>query len=109
MLGKEPYLSLGDDCFLDLAKEIMVKDDFPVALSRIQFRILYYLGLNLGIPVTNQELIRFAWGEDSFISVGELYVYINRIRQRLEDDRRKPQYLFCLRGVGYVLYPRTKL
>jgi len=108
MLGDRPFLSLGDDCYLDLTKEIMIKDEFPIALSRIQFRLVYCLGLNLGTPVTNDELIKFAWGDDAFINRGELYVYINRIRQRLENDWRKPQYLFSLRGVGYVLYPRQK-
>jgi len=104
---RQPIL-LGENCYLDVENEILVKDNLPIALSRIQFRLLYYLTLHLGHPVSDQHLISYGWGTEAFISRNDLYVYINRLRQRIEDDPKKPECLLSLRGVGYVLYPRKK-
>ncbi len=104
---RQPIL-LGEECYLDVEKEILVKDDLPIALSRIQFRLLYYLANHMGQPVSDQYLISYAWGTDAFVSRNDLYVYINRLRQRLEDNPKLPECLLSLRGKGYVLYPRRR-
>jgi DNA-binding response OmpR family regulator len=106
--NKQPIL-LGDEKFyLDVEKKVLVKDNLPIALSRIQFRLLYYLAQYLGNPVSDQELISYAWGSDTCVSRDNLYVYINRLRQKIEDNPKKPECLLSLRGIGYVLYPRRK-
>ena len=99
-------IPLGDNCYLDVDKEVIVKDKLPIALSRVQFRLLYYLANKLGQPVFNHELTAYAWGSEAFVSRNDLYVYINRLRQRLEDNPKKPTCLLSLRGLGYILYPR---
>lgn len=105
MKSREPIL-LGDRFYLDIEKEILSKDGLPIALSRIQFRLLHYLAQHLGQPVKDVDLINYAWGTEAFVSRNDLYVYINRLRQRLEDNPKRPQCLMSLRGIGYVLYPR---
>lgn len=102
---RQPII-LGEKCYLDVENEILVKDNLPIALSRIQFRLLYYLAQHLGQPVSDQELANYAWGTEAFISKSALYVNINRLRQRLEDNPKMPKCLMSLRGSGYVLYPR---
>lgn len=104
---REPIL-LGKKCYLDVEKEIIVKDNLPISLSRIQFRLLYYLAQHMGQPVSDQQLVNYAWGTEAFVSRNDLYVYINRLRQRLEDNPKKPECLLSLRGIGYVLYLRKK-
>jgi DNA-binding response OmpR family regulator len=101
-------IELGGNCYLDLVRETLVRDGLAIALSRTQFRLLYVLARNLGHPVTTRELIRYVWGYEELIDRNDLYVYICRIRQRLEDDPRKPQYLLSLRGMGYILFPIDK-
>lgn len=96
-------IRIGADCYLDLFRETLVKDGLPIVLSRTQFRIIYLLAQNLGQPVSYQDLIIYARG-DEYFSKDELYVFINRIRHKLEKNPKKPQYLLSVRGVGYVLY-----
>ncbi|MEA4901025.1 winged helix-turn-helix domain-containing protein [Desulfitobacterium sp.] len=103
-MNRRENIPLGRNCYLDAEREILVKNNLPIALSRIQFRILYYLAQHMGQPVTDKELINYAWGTDSFVSRNDLYVCINRLRQRLEDNPKKPNSLLSLRGKGYVLY-----
>jgi len=40
------------------------------------------------------------WGE-SIIDENAIMVYINRLRQKIEDDPSKPQYIQTVRGLGY--------
>ncbi|WP_376767972.1 winged helix-turn-helix domain-containing protein [Neobacillus endophyticus] len=107
-MHKNNHLPIGEECYLDLELEVLVKDEFKISLSRLQFRILFYLATKLNQCVKYEELINFTWGSDSFITKQQLYVYINRIRERIEDNPRKPKCLFSVRGGGYVLYPRRK-
>lgn len=99
-------ISLGSNCLLDIEKEILIKDNLPIALSRIQFRILHYLSMNLGQPVPEIQLIKYVWGSDEYISRNNLHVNINRLRHKLEDNPRKPMCLLSIRNIGYVLYQR---
>ena len=104
--GDKLYLS--DNCYIDLEQEMVVKNTLPTPLSRIQFRILRYLVQHMGHPVSSEDLIRYTWGPANLVSKDELYVYINRIRDRIEDDRRNPRYLLSVRGMGYLLHARDE-
>lgn len=104
----EKFLTLGPGLSLDCGREVLIKDNLPIALSRIEFRILYCLAQKLGEPMSSKAVTSFAWGSDAFISRNDLYVYINRLRQKLEDNPAKPACLLSLRGVGYVLFARSK-
>ncbi|MEK4360623.1 helix-turn-helix domain-containing protein [Paenibacillus sp. FSL M7-1455] len=105
---EESILPLGDDCYLDVEREILYKDALPCSLSRLQFRLLYRLGMDLERIVPSEELIAFAW-MNSLIERHELHVFINRIRRKLEDNPSCPKCLLSVRGAGYVLFPRKKV
>ncbi|WP_429844398.1 winged helix-turn-helix domain-containing protein [Brevibacillus sp. FIR094] len=101
-------ISLGEDCYLDIEQEVIVKDGMESALSRTMFKVLRYLAEKIGEERTPTELIRRGWGKNSTIQKDALYVVIKRIRERLEDDPSKPQCLVSNYGKGYVLYLRKK-
>lgn len=105
---KGQQISFGDECFLDFDQQVLIKDKHHIALSRIQFRLLQYLAMNIGKIIPSEELISYVWGTNCLVNKDELYVYINRVRNRLEDNPRKPKCLLSLRGTGYILYPRKK-
>lgn len=102
----ENIIDLGANHYLALSRAVYMKDGIPVSLSMIQFRIIYRLAHNLGEIIDSKQLIEFAWGPDSYITKQELWVYINRIRRKIEDDARAPRYLLTVYGTGYVLHPR---
>ena len=45
-------------------------------------------------------LYDLVWG-DSLVYDNSIMVYINRLRQKVEDDPEKPTYIQNIRGVGY--------
>lgn len=95
---------LDKDLYIDLLRESLVKNGVIVHFSRIQFRIISLLANYIGKITSSEELIQHAWGPDSLITIEELYVYISRIRRKLEECSVKPKYLLTVRGRGYILY-----
>ncbi len=101
---KVVQIQVGDSCYLDVFREVLIKSGLVIKLSRPQFRLLHLLAKNLGHPVTSADLISYAWRGEEYIDKNSLYVCIGRIRQILEKDPRNPKCLISLRKVGYILF-----
>jgi len=66
-----------------------------------EFRLLEYLATHRGRVLTRDQLLDAVWKETPFVTPRSIDVYIRRLREKLEDDPRHPQYLKTLRGIGY--------
>ncbi len=53
--------------------------------------------------VTSRQLLREAWGPDRVGASGPLRVCIKGLRDKLEPDPRRPQFLVTEAGLGYRL------
>jgi two-component system KDP operon response regulator KdpE len=71
-----------------------------ISLTSTEFRLLHLLVKNRGTVVAHQTLERALWGEqvDSSRLVKK---YVQRLRQKLEDDAREPCWVASVHGVGY--------
>jgi len=72
-------------------------------LTPIEYGILVTLMRNSGKVVTHDELLRAVWG-DNYTGKGDfsvLRVNISRLRQKLEDNPRRPGYVVTVPGQGY--------
>lgn len=49
---------------------------------------------------SKEMLYEMVWGE-SIVDENAVMVYINRLRQKIEDDPSNPQYIRTVRGLGY--------
>jgi DNA-binding response OmpR family regulator len=96
----EPALQVGD-LFLDFVSNRVMLSNKEILLSDTEYRLLCYLARNAGRIVTRDQILERIWGEEY---VGEdhlLHVTIGRLRQKLEDQARKPRYILTRRGIGY--------
>jgi len=76
----------------------------PVYLTEAESAMLARLAMNVGQPVTRDELS--ALGESAANAQSRLVdVQITRLRRKIEDDPKFPRYLQTVRGRGYVLQP----
>jgi two-component system KDP operon response regulator KdpE len=73
----------------------------PLKLTPTEFRLLTILLRRLGHVVSHEDLIREVWGTDKEVSIGSLKLYIHYLRQKIEDNPRKPRYLLAEWGIGY--------
>jgi DNA-binding response OmpR family regulator len=103
VITKETVIALGNNCFLNSDKEVLIKDGLKIALSRTQFRILLYLADHIGACVAYEDLMHYIWGEESKCCKDELYVYINRLRKLIENNPNSPRRLVSMHGIGYTL------
>ena len=55
-----------------------------------------------GQVFTKEQLYIQVWNE-AVVDDNTITVYVKRIRNKIEDDPKQPQYLKTVRGIGYVL------
>ena len=67
-----------------------------------EFDLLYFLYLHKGQVFTKEQLYIQVWNE-TVVDDNTITVYVKRIRNKIEDDPKQPQYLKTVRGIGYVL------
>ena len=67
------------------------------------FQLLLFFCKNPNRIFSKSELYERVWGEDMFSDDNTVTVHIHRIRERIERDPSKPQYLVNVRGIGYKL------
>lgn len=73
----------------------------PVDLTPKEFQILAYMSSHPGEVFTREQLLSFVWGENYVGELTSIAVFIRKIRQKIEDDPSKPQYLQTVWGIGY--------
>jgi len=88
---------------IDLTRSCIVIGNETHAISPIQTRILEILFRNIGKPVSYEKLIEYAWNGSKRITKHSLYVYIHRLRWKLEQKPSRPRLLLSVHGFGYVL------
>lgn len=75
--------------------------DVLLSLSPKEFELLRFLMEHQGQVFSRQTLLDRVWGEDAFVEERTIDVHIHWLREKIEADLRKPQYLLTVRGVGY--------
>lgn len=79
----------------------------PVVLSTLEFRLLYYLAARPNKVFSRDQLLDAVWGTERFVTPRSVDVYMRRLREKIELDPQKPQYLKTVRGAGYLFETRA--
>lgn len=66
-----------------------------------EFDLLTFLAQNPNHVFTKEELFQKIWGMESVGDVATVTVHIKKIREKVESDTSKPQYIETIWGVGY--------
>ncbi len=72
-----------------------------VRLTYVEFEILTSLAGAPGRVMTREMLLEQVWGDSAYRDPRTIDVHIRHLREKLEADPRRPEYLFTVRGVGY--------
>lgn len=81
-------------------REIWVNNEL-VKLRPTEYRLLYHLVQNSGWVLTYDQILSRVWGYEYRDEPHYVRLYINYLRQKLEDDPANPKYFLTERGVGY--------
>ena len=72
-------------------------------LSRTEYKLLHTLAQNVGRVMTHELLLERVWGAEYNREVDFIWVYISRLRRKIEADPRHPRYILTIPDVGYKL------
>jgi two-component system KDP operon response regulator KdpE len=72
-----------------------------VQLRPTEFRLLYHLATNPGVVLSHETLLSRVWGPEYRDASHYVRLYINYLRQKIEEDPANPHYILTERGVGY--------
>jgi two-component system KDP operon response regulator KdpE len=75
----------------------------PVPLSRTELKLLRVLAARPGAVLAHEELLERVWGPAYHDATNFLWVYVRRLRKKIEADPSAPQYILTVPGVGYRL------
>lgn len=96
----EEHISRGE-ISMDLERhETSVRGQL-VDLTPIEFNLLVYLMQHAGKVLSHRDILQNVWGPEYGHEVEYLRVYMGHLRQKVETDPLKPEYILTERGIGY--------
>lgn len=79
------------------------KSGEEVCLSVTEFKLLLALAREEGRVLTREALVRKAWGYDFLGSSRLVDMTIARLRSKIEERPKHPEFVLTVRGIGYLL------
>lgn len=98
----EQIVSFGD-VRVNITSRTVEKNGRPVQLSLREFDLLAYLCEHINTVVEKDRIFAQVWGAFSEVEPSTLAVHIRWLREKLESDPAKPEFIKTVRKVGYVL------
>ncbi len=94
-------IDVDDSLKLDFGRrEVWLKGKL-IKLRPTEYRLLYHLVQNAGWVMTYDQILTKVWGYEYRDEPHYVRLYINYLRQKLEEDPANPKYILTERGVGY--------
>lgn len=84
------------------AKEVRIHGQ-PIKLTPIEYKITELLLKNAGRVFSIQEIYELVWNEEAYNAENIVAVHIRKIREKIEEDPKKPRYLKVVWGLGYKI------
>ena len=75
----------------------------PLTLTRKEFELLTYFVQNNGMILSRDQLLSAVWDYDFAGDTRIVDVHVARLRDKLEVDKKNPQYIHTVRGFGYKM------
>lgn len=100
--GQEKKLSFAN-IIVNITSRSVTKNGKELSLSLREFDLLAYLCEHKNIAIPKDKLLSEVWGAFSMVEASTLTVHIRWLREKLEDNPAKPQYIKTVWGVGYIL------
>ncbi|GAA0787870.1 response regulator transcription factor [Hathewaya limosa] len=98
--SKKDVITIGD-LVLDKEGFSLKKNGEEVQLTSTEYKIVELFMTNPNKVFTKKNLFESVWNEPYFYEDNAIMVHISKVREKIEDDTKSPQYLKTIRGLGY--------
>jgi DNA-binding response OmpR family regulator len=106
-VGERNCLKTGE-LLLDREACVLYKRGEAVNLTFTEFRITEYLMAQMGRVFTKQQIFEHVWGETYFGDENAVRVHMSNLRDKVENDPKRPEYIKTIRGLGYKIERMSK-
>lgn len=86
---------------LDLDTGQVYKRGIEISLTPTELSILKLLWQNKGIVFKIDTIYERVWNQEYISNNNTVMVHIRKLREKIEDNPRTPEYIFTVWGVGY--------
>lgn len=101
--GEADRLMVGD-LLIDQTSGRVHRGEHEILLTPIEFRLLVYLARHSGQALTRAQIFESVWGASSEMdSERTINVHIRRLREKVELDPSRPEWILTVPGIGYRL------
>ena len=87
--------------FMDIDSHKIFVNEEEIQLTAKEYELLRLFVTNKGRVFTREELLDKLWGYDYYGDTRTIDVHVRHLREKLETDSKKPEYIKTVRGVGY--------
>lgn len=99
--SEEGVIEADEHLKMDFGRREIRLDGELVKLRPTEYRLLYHLVQNAGWVLTYDQILSKVWGYEYRDEPHYVRLYVNYLRQKLEQDPANPKYILTERGVGY--------
>lgn len=98
--------SIEHGCFrYDTSSLRFYKNNEEIILSAKENNLMLLFMQHPGQVYTKEMIYEHVWGNTIIVDDNTIMVYINRLRNKIEDNPQKPKYILTVRGIGYRFCP----
>jgi DNA-binding response OmpR family regulator len=98
---EEAVLKIDDRLSVDFNRREVIVAGEHIKLRPTEYRLLYHLIENAGWTVPHEQLLAKVWGYEYHDETHYVRLYINYLREKIEEDPSDPKYILTERGLGY--------
>jgi DNA-binding response OmpR family regulator len=97
-------LRIDDRLSVDFNRREVIVAGERIKLRPTEYRLLYHLIENAGWTVPHEQLLAKVWGYEYRDETHYVRLYVNYLREKIEEDPANPRYILTERGVGYRFF-----
>src|SRR5262249_18358626 len=90
-----------DGFCIDLPRRSVEVEGRKVQLTYVEFELLWRLASHPGRVYSRRMLLEALWGSAEFRDPRTIDVHVRHLREKLERDSRRPEFILTVRSVGY--------
>lgn len=102
MVQNENEIEIGE-MLINVSTHEVTVEGREIKLTPREFSILELLSRNRGIVFSAEKIYEKVWKEQAFQSDNTVMVHIRKIREKIEENPRKPMFIKTVWGVGYKI------
>ena len=86
---------------VDFRSADVIRDGQRLELSGLEFKLLRYFVEHRGALLTRDQLLDKVWGYEAMPVTRTVDVHVASLRQKLERNPSKPEFILTVHGLGY--------